>query len=120
MLKQLPVTPETFAADTPYTAGRLRKRLNDMGMTANIPFHPNQARDMIAKGAFKYRRDHLVCPEGKILRKSAFLKKDLTHPRFQMPQFVARQQDCLPAHQKRRYVALSHVLLAVPRGEGKE
>ena len=106
----MPVTPETFAADTAYTAGSLRKLLSDIGITAYIPFHPNQARNMIAKGGFEYRGDHLVCPEGKILRKSAFLKKDLTY------QFVARQQDCqrcpvkadcLPAHQKRQYVALS-------------
>ena len=110
MLEQLPVTPETFAADTAYTAGRLRKHLDDMGITAYIPFHPNLATNMIATGGFEYRGDHLVCPEGKILRKSAFLRKDLTY------QYVARQQDCqscpikakcLPVHQKRRYVALS-------------
>lgn len=126
MLEQLPVTPETFAADTGYTAGRLRKHLDDMGITAYIPFHPNLAKNMIATGGFEYRGEHLVCPEGKILRKSAFLKKDLTY------QFVARQQDCqrcpvktecLPAHQKRRYVALSMFyplfLEAKERNEGE-
>ena len=51
MLRQLPVKPETFAADTAYTAGILRKRLDDMGITAYIPFHPNQTRNMVAKGA---------------------------------------------------------------------
>ncbi len=97
-----------------------------MGITAYIPFHPNLAKNMIATGGFKYREEHLVCPEGKILRKSALLKKDLTY------QFVACQQDCqrcpvktecLPAHQKRRYVALSMfyplLLEAKERNEGE-
>ena len=110
MLKQLPITPETFAADTAYTVGRLRKSLDDMGVTAYIPFHPNQARNMVAKGGFDYREDHLVCLEGRVLRKSAFLKKDRTY------QYIARQHDCqrcpvkaecLPPGQMRRYVALS-------------
>ncbi len=110
LLKQLPFKPETFAADTAYTAGTLRKQLDDMGIVAYIPFHPNQARNMVAKGGFDYRGDHLVCPEGKVLRRSAFLKKDRTY------QYVARQYDCqrcpvkaecLPPGQMRRYVALS-------------
>ena len=110
MLRQLPITPETFAADTAYTAGSLRKRLDDMGITAYIPFHPNQARNMVAKGGFDYRGDHLVCPQGKVLRRSAFMKRDGAY------QYVARQHDCqrcpiktecLPPGQKRRYVALS-------------
>ena len=110
MLRQLPITPETFAADTAYTAGSLRKRLDDMGITSYIPFHPNQARNMVAKGGFDYRGDHLVCPQGKVLRRSAFMKRDEAY------QYVARQHDCqrcpikaecLPPGQKRRYVALS-------------
>ena len=79
MLKQLPATPETFAADTGYNAGRLRERLCDMGITAYIPFHPNHAKNIIAKGGFEYRGDHLVCPEGKILRRSAFISRRILH-----------------------------------------
>ena len=110
MLRQLPVKPETFAADTAYTAGILRNRLDDMGITAYIPFHPNQTRNMVAKGGFDYRGDHLVCPQGKVLRRSAFMKRDRAY------QYVARQHDCqrcpiktecLPPGQMRRYVALS-------------
>lgn len=88
MLEQLPVTPETFAADTAYTAVRLRKHLDDMGITACIPLHPNKARNMVAKGGFEYRGDHVVCPEGKVLRRSAFIKKDRAY------HYVARQRDC--------------------------
>ena len=110
MLKQLPVKPETFTADAAYRAGRLRKQLDEMGIVAYIPFHPNQLRNMVAKGSFDYRGDHLVCPEGKVLRRSALLKQDRTY------QYVARQHDCqrcpiktecLPPGQMRRYVALS-------------
>ena len=110
MLRQLPVKPETFAADTAYTAWILRKRLDDMGITAYIPFRPNQTRNMVAKGGFDYRGDHLVCPQGKVLRRSAFMKRDRAY------QYVARQHDCqrcpikaecLPPGQMRRYVALS-------------
>ena len=64
MLKQLPVKPETFAADAAYRAGHLRKRPDDMGIVAYIPFHPDQLRNMVAKGGFDYRGEHLVCPEG--------------------------------------------------------
>ena len=110
MLKQLPIKPRSFAADTAYNAGRLRNHLEALGVTAYIPIHPNQLRNMIVKGGFDYRGDHLVCPEGKTLLRSAFSKKDRTY------QYVARQKDCqacpvragcLPPRQKRRYVGLS-------------
>ena len=71
MLKQLPIKPETFTADATYRTGHLRKQLDDMGIVANIPFHPNQLGNMVAKGGFDYRGDHQVCPKGKVLRRSA-------------------------------------------------
>ena len=110
MLGQLPVKPATFAADTSYSAGRLRSHLEELGITAYIPVHPNHEANMVAKGGFVYRGDHLLCPQGKPLRISAFLKRDMAY------QYVARQHDCqrcplkaecLPPNQKRRYVALS-------------
>ena len=126
LLKQLPVKPETFAADAAYRAGHLRKQLDDMGIVAYIPFHPNQLRNMVAKGGFDYRGDHLVCPEGKVLRRSALLNQDRTY------QYVARQHDCqrcpiktecLSPGQMRRYVALSMYhslhLEAKERNEGE-
>ena len=57
-LKVWPQTPDT-------TMGVLRKHLDDLGITAYIPVHPNQERNMVEKGGFDYRGDHLVCPEGK-------------------------------------------------------
>ena len=93
----------------------MRKQLDDMGIVAYITFHPNQLRNMVAKGDFDYLGDHLVCPEDKALRRSALLMQDRTY------QYVARQYDChqydcqrcpvkaecLPPGQMRRYVALS-------------
>ena len=110
MLPQLPISPESLAADTGYNDGRLRKHLDDLGITAYIPVHPNQERNMVEKGGFDYRGDHLVCPEGKILRKYSYHKRDRRY------MYVAHQKDCqqcpvkmqcLPSGQKRRYVALS-------------
>ncbi len=71
---------------------------------------------MVAKGDLIYRGDHLICPQGKVLRRSALQRRDRAY------QYVARQKDCqscpvkarcLPPNQKRRYVALSmyHPLL---------
>ena len=65
---------------------------------------------MVTSGGFDYRGDHLVCPEGKRLGRSAFIKKGRQYL------YVARQKDCqpcpvkaqcLPRGQKRRYVSLS-------------
>ena len=67
MLDQLPIRPESLAADPGYNDGRLRKHLKDWGITAYIPIHPNQERSMVTKGGFEYRGDHLVCSEGKRL-----------------------------------------------------
>ena len=110
MLPQLPISPESLAADTGYNDGRLRKHLDEQGIKAYIPVHPNQERNMVEKGAFDYRGDHLVCPEGKILRRNSYHKRDRRY------MYVAHQKDCqqcpvklqcLPPGQKRRFVALS-------------
>ena len=110
MLDQLPIKPETLAADTGYSAGPLRKKLEDLGITAYMPIHPNQDNSVAARMGFTYHGDHLVCPEGKTLRRRAFLRKDSSY------QYVALQKDCqscpvrtecLPPGQKRRNVALT-------------
>ena len=41
MLEQLPIKPESLAADTGYNDGRLREHLKDLGIPAYIPVHPN-------------------------------------------------------------------------------
>ena len=69
MLGQLPIKPESLAADTGYSAGPLRKHLEEVGITAYIPIHPNQKNSVVAQRGFTYHGDHLVCPEGKVLRR---------------------------------------------------
>ena len=110
LIGRLPFQPVSLTADTAHNAGQLRQLLEDRGITAYIPIHPNQESNMVAQGGFVYRGDHLVCPQGKMLRRGKFHNRDR---RFQ---YVARQKDCqacpvrsqcLPANQKRRYVALS-------------
>ena len=68
---------------------------------------------MVSRGGFVYHGDHLVCPEGKVLRRGSFHSRDGAY------QYVARQTDCLacpikdtclPPVQKRRFfgVAIFH------------
>ena len=110
MLEQLPISPESLAADTGYNDGRLRKHLKDLGIRAYIPIHPNQESSMVTKGDFGFRGDHLVCSEGKRLSRGTLVRKDRQYL------YVARQKDCqkcpgsaecLPGGQKRRYISLS-------------
>ena len=110
LLEQLPLQPVSLAADTAYNAGRLRQILEERGITAYIPIHPRQESNMVARGDFEYRGDHLVCPQGKVLKRAAYLRRTDSY------QYVARQKDCqacpikdqcLPPHQKRRYLGLT-------------
>ena len=119
LLEKLPLKPVPLAADTAYSVGQLRELLEGKDITAYIPVHPNQENSMVSKGDFIYRGDHLICPQGKVLRRSALQRRDRAY------QYVAHQKDCqscpvkarcLPPNQKRqkqRYVALSmyHPLL---------
>ena len=64
----------------------------------------------VSTGDFAYHGDHLICPQGKILRRSSFHRRSRTY------QYVARQKNCqacpikdtcLPPRQKRRYFSLT-------------
>ena len=108
LLEQLPIMPVSLAADTAYSAGQFRQMLEERGITAYIPIHPVQENALVSKGDFTYHGDHLVCRQGKVLYRSGWMKRDRAY------QYVAHQRDCqrcpvkeqcLPAKQKRRYVA---------------
>ena len=110
LLEQLPLQPITLTADTAYSAGRLRDLLERKGVTAYIPIHPVQESNMVARGGFEYRGDHVVCSQGKILKRAAYHRRNASY------QYVALQKDCqacpikeqcLPPRQKRRYLGLS-------------
>ena len=124
LLERLPIKPLSLAADTAYSVGQLRELLEEKDITAYIPIHPIQETNMVSKGDFIYHGDHLICPRGKLLRRSAFMRRDRAY------RYVAHQEDCqacpvkaqcLPPNQKRRYVALSmhHPLLLRARERNK-
>ena len=100
----------SLAADTGYSEGSLRELLEKKNIAAYIPIHPRQENGMIARGDFAYHGDHLVSPQGKVLRKKCF------HRRSSSFQYLAREQDCqacpirdtcLPPGHKRRYISLT-------------
>ena len=110
LIEKLPLKPVSLAADTGYSEGSLRQLLEERNITAYIPIHPRQETSMVSTGDFAYHGDHLVCPQGKILRRGSF------HRRSRTFQYVARQKDCqacpiketcLPSKQKRRYFTLT-------------
>ena len=72
LLDELPLQPISLAADTAYNAGRLRDLLEQRGITAYIPIHPRQESNMVARGEFEYRGDHLICPQGKVLKQAGY------------------------------------------------
>jgi hypothetical protein len=88
LLDKSPVQPESVCADTGYSNGVLRKDLEDRGIEAYIPIHPNHSLGLVTQGEFIYKGDHLVCSQGNILKRGAFLKDQLAY------EYVARQQDC--------------------------
>ena len=110
LLERLPLQPVSLAGDTGYNVGELRQLLEERDIAAYIPIHPIQETNMVTRGGFVYHGDHLVCPQGKILRRSTFHRRDGAY------QYFARQKDCqacpvkdtcLPPGQKRRYIGLT-------------
>ncbi len=110
LLNGLPLQPVSLAADTAYNVGELREHLAERGIVEYIPIHPKQASSMVANGGFAYHGDHLICPQGKILRRGGF------HPRYHTYQYVARQRECqacpvkdtcLPERHRRKRISLT-------------
>ena len=106
LLEGLPLQPVPLVGDTGYSDGRLRRLLEGQGITAYIPIHPRQETSMVDSGDFVHHGDHPICPQGKILRRGAY------HKRQRAYLYVARQKHCracpikdsrLPPMQKRRY-----------------
>ena len=110
LLDRLPLEPVSLAADTGYSEGSVRELLEERNITAYIPIHPRQETSMVSTGDFTWHVDHLICPQGKILRRGTFHKRSCTY------EYVARQKDCqacpikdncLPTKQKRRFFSLT-------------
>ena len=88
LLERLPLQPVSLAGDTGYKVGELRQILEERDIEAYIPIQPIQETNMVCRGGFVYHGDHLVCLEGKIMRRSTF------HRRYGAYQYFARQKDC--------------------------
>ena len=110
LLDQLPMEAVSLAGDTGYNVGQLRELLEEQDIKAYVPIHPIQENNMVAKGGYAFRDDHLVCPQGNTLRRTTFHSKNLAY------QYVGLQkdcqacpvmEDCLPPGQKRRYISLT-------------
>ena len=72
MLEEAPIQPASLTADTGYSAGQLRRSLEERGIKAYIPLHPNQNSGKVAQGEFVHHGDHLICSQGKVLRLGPF------------------------------------------------
>ena len=110
LLKGLPLPPVSLTGETGYSVGHLCKLLEEPDITVDIAIHPRQETGMVASGEFVHHGDHLICPEGKTLRRGAY------HTRQRAYQYVARQKDCqacpikdtcLPPEQKRRFFSVT-------------
>ena len=88
LLEGLPLQPGSLAGDTGHSDGQLHYLSEERDITAYIPIHPRQETSMGASGDFTHHGDHLVCPQGKILRRGA------DHKRQRAYHYAARQKDC--------------------------
>ena len=79
LLERLPLPPVSLAVDTAYNAGRLRQILEERGVTAYIPIHPRQESNMVARGGFEYRGDHVVYPLGKVLKRVGYHRRNASY-----------------------------------------
>jgi len=110
LLEELPFQPESLTADTAYSVGELRRHMEEKGITTYIPTHPKQESHIALRQGFEYHGDHLICPEGKRLKRSTFYPKDNTflYAALQKDsEACPRKAGCLSPKQKRRFLQLS-------------
>lgn len=110
LLSNLPMPIQSLAADTGYSRGKLRQALAQHHIQAFIPMHPRQLSYRIHNEGFTYHGDHLVCPEGKILKRSHFNVKDecwFYAAKQKDCQACAVKERCLAPKSKRRFVQLT-------------
>jgi len=88
LLGELPIAPKSLTADSSYSVGELRKYLRDQSIQAYIPFSPVQKRGIVLRRDFEYHEEHLICPEGKKLKRGRFYPEDSTF------KYGASQKDC--------------------------
>lgn len=93
LLEGLPLQPVSPARDTDCSGGRLRHLLEERNLTTYTSIHPKQETNMVTSGDFVYHGDHLVCPQGKFLRRGSYRKRQRSYQYL----YLARQKDYRPA-----------------------
>jgi hypothetical protein len=68
--------------------GELRKYLRDQNITAYVPLSPRQKNGLALRQDFEYHEEYLICPEGKKLKRGAFLPQENSF------KYRASQRDC--------------------------
>ena len=115
--------PVSLAGDTGYSEGSLRELLEERNITPDIPIHTKQENSMVAKGDFVYHGDHLICPQGKVLRRDAFQQRtgDLSARGADAGLSVLSHQGNLPpAAAKTTVLHLDDVPPGIPARQGAE
>jgi hypothetical protein len=113
LLAHLPITPRTFCADTGYSTGELRRELGRRRITAYMPLQPRQGKEEGYLGRFAYAGDHVVCPEGKVLKRSShYPGRDgwLYAAKVSDCQVCPQRQTCLPPKSKRKFLMVTDYL----------
>jgi transposase len=112
LVDRLPLHPKSMTGDAGYRAGQFRWFLRRRGITPYIPLNPNQEAEanLALASGFVYHGDHVVCPQGKTLKRAGFQDGDASL------QYVALQADCqacplkatcLSDKEKRKHVKVS-------------
>lgn len=112
LVNRLPLGPESMAGDAGYRAGGFRCFLRRRHITPYIPLNPNQEAEanVALTHGFVYHGDHVVCPQGKTLKRAGFQDGDASL------QYLALQADCqacpskgkcLSDKEKRKHVRVS-------------
>ena len=93
LLEEVPIRPVSLTADTGYSAGQLRQSLDEQGITAYIPLHPNQSSGQTARREFVYHGDHLARGSPGLFPGQGPLRGPFRN-RFLSYKYQALQGDC--------------------------
>jgi IS5 family transposase len=121
LLRELPIAPQSLAADSAYSTGELRKHLQDQNIIAYIPFSSHQKKGIELRRDFEYHEEYLICPEGKKLKRGRLDPQNNTF-RYGASQrdcqVCRRKEKCLYTNEKRRRVKVSLYYPEIQRAVG--
>jgi len=111
VIDQSPIRVRILTADTGYSSGELRRELQARGAEVHIPLHTRHLQNRKRREGFHLRNPReLICPAGKVLRRSTYYQKDATWlyaARVSDCSVCSRRSECLRPSAKRRTLQLS-------------